>query len=164
MKKVKNMDISDFAEIEAFFTERVQKMIWCNVATIDRQNRPRSRIVHPLWEGTTGWITTRRNSHKATHLAYNPYISLAYVSDVARPLYIDCRTEWIEDLSEKQRIWQLCLETPAPLGFDPAPIYKSVDHPGFAVLKLLPWRIDLVNPPADHLVWRPAGETEKGRG
>jgi general stress protein 26 len=148
------MDVSAFAEIEPLFMERIQKMVWCNVATVDRHNRPRSRILHPLWEGATGWITTRHGMHKAVHLAHNPFVSLAYIADVARPVYVDCRTQWIEDLAQKQHVWKLCEETAAPLGFDPEPIYERADHPNFAVLKLIPWRIDLVNPPAEHLVWR----------
>ena len=152
------MEISSFTEIEATFTERIQRMVWCNVATVDRRNRPRSRILHPLWEGTTGWITTRRNMHKARHLAHNPFVSLAYIADVARPVYIDCQSEWVEDLDQKQHVWQLCLKTAPPLGFDPGPIYERVDHPDFAVIKLIPWRIDLVNPPAEHLVWRAPSE------
>ncbi len=147
------MEVSSFREIEVAFQQRIERMVWCNVATVDRRNRPRSRIVHPLWEGSIGWITTRRNMHKAKHLAHNPYVSLAYIADVARPVYVDCKTEWVEDLDQKQHVWNLCLETPPPLGFDPAPIYVRADHPDFAVLKLLPWRIDLVNPPAEHLVW-----------
>jgi len=134
--------------------ERVHRMVWCNVATIDTLNRPRSRILHPLWEAATGWITTRRNLHKAKHLAHNPYVSLAYIADLAKPVYVDCKTEWIDDLDQKQRIWQLCKETPPPVGFDPAPIYESSDHPNFGLLKLTPWRIELYIPPPDKpLVW-----------
>jgi general stress protein 26 len=153
MKKETPMEVSSFGEIEAAFMERIQRMVWCNVATVDRRDRPRSRILHPLWEGTIGWITTRRNMHKARHLAHNPFVSLAYVADVARPVYVDCNTEWVEDLDQKQHVWNLCLATAPPLGFDPAPIYERVDHPDFAVLKLIPWRIELVNPPAEHIVW-----------
>lgn len=147
------MEISSFEEIEDAFLERIERMVWCNVATVDRQGRPRSRILHPIWEGNIGWITTRRNMHKAKHLAYNSYVSLAYIGDVARPLYVDCKTEWVEDIEFKQHVWNLCRDTAPPLGFDPSPIYGRADHPDFAVLKLLPWRIDLVNPPAEHLVW-----------
>ena len=60
------MEVSSFAEIETEFIERVHHMVWCNVATIDTLDRPRSRILHPLWEGTVGWITTRRNQHQFT--------------------------------------------------------------------------------------------------
>lgn len=147
------MEVSSFAEMAAEFMERVQRVVWCNVATIDTRNRPRSRILHPLWEGSVGWITTRHNMHKAKHLAHNPYVSLAYVADVARPVYVDCKAEWVDDLEQKQRVWQLCLETPPPLGFDPVPIYERVDHPNFAVLKLTPWRIELAGSPGETIVW-----------
>ena len=71
------MDVGSFGEIEKEFNERTQRIVWCTVATIDRKGRPRSRILHPIWEGTTGWITGR-NSFKAKHLAANPYVSLSY--------------------------------------------------------------------------------------
>lgn len=152
------MEVSSFGEVEVAFLERIQRMVWCNAATVDTHGRPRSRILHPLWEGNIGWITTRRNMHKARHLAHNPYVSLAYIADVARPMYVDCKTEWVEELDQKQHVWDLCLTTDPPLGFDPAPIYERMDHPDFAVLKLIPWRIDLVDPPAQHLVWRGSQE------
>src|SRR5690606_4076991 len=61
------LNIADFSEIEAEFIQRVHTMVWCNVATVDSRNRPRSRVLHPIWEGSTGWITTHRSSHKARH-------------------------------------------------------------------------------------------------
>ena len=62
---------------------------------------------------------------------------------------VDCKAEWVDDLDQKQRVWQLCLETPPPVGFDPAPIYERVDHPNFGVLKLTPWRIELASSPGE---------------
>ncbi len=106
--------------------------------TVNNQGRPRSRILHPIWEGPVGWITTNPASYKAADLAHNPYISLAYVSDIAKPVYVECNTEWINNLAEKQRVWELVKNTPAPMGFDPEPIYKSVGDPKFGVLKLTP--------------------------
>src|SRR4051812_43774522 len=101
------MDVQSFAEIEQEFIARVHKIVWCNVATIDTQNRPRSRVLHPYWEGTTGWIITRRHSLKEKHLAHNPYVSLAYVADPIYPVYADCIAEWDDDLAAMQRIWDL---------------------------------------------------------
>jgi general stress protein 26 len=150
------MQVTSFTEIEPEFLERVQRMVWCNVATIDRQGRPRSRILHPIWEGVTGWITTNPQTLKAKHLARHSYVSLAYIADIAKPVYVDCKTEWIDDLEEKQRIWELVKNTPPPVGFDPAPIYERVDHPKFGVLKLIPWRIELYSFPAASQVWKPA--------
>ena len=82
-------------------------MVWCSAATIDSQQRPRSRILHPIWEGAVGWIGTNRNSYKAQHLAQNPYVSLAYITDLFKPVYVDCSAVWVDDLAEKQRIWEL---------------------------------------------------------
>lgn len=50
------MKITDFSTIEAEFVERVHKMVWCNAATIDSQQRPRSRILHPIWEALPGGL------------------------------------------------------------------------------------------------------------
>lgn len=156
------MDVSAFAEIEDEFLERVRRMVWCNVATIDTRDRPRSRILHPIWEGHTGWITARRQTLKTKHLAHNPYVSLAYIADVAKPVYADCRAAWVDDLEEKRRIWALLAATPPPVGFDPAPIYERADHPSFGLLKLRPWRIDLADPPTEHRVWHaPAWDNQQ---
>ncbi len=154
------MEVERFEDIEEEFTDRVRSMIWCNAATIDRQGRPYSRILHPLWERNTGWILTHRNSHKAKHLARNPFVSLSYIrGDVQRPLYIDCTTKWVEDTDERERIWNLALAEPPPLGFDPAPDFVSPTNANLGVLELQPWRIVVVTFPAasydeGHRVWR----------
>lgn len=153
------MEVKNFSEIETEFIQRVHTMVWCSVATIDSQQRPRSRILHPIWEGSTGWIGTHRHSYKAKHLERNPHMSLAYITEIHRPVYADCTAEWVDDLAQKQRIWELFKSTPPPLGYDPAQEFIRVDHENFGLLKLTPWRIDLVSFPAESfdkgtLVWR----------
>jgi pyridoxine/pyridoxamine 5'-phosphate oxidase len=83
------MVVNNFSEIEQEFIQRVHTIVWCNVATVDSQGRPRSRILHPIWEGSTGWILTQRDSYKSKHLAANPHVSLAYVADITKPVYVD---------------------------------------------------------------------------
>lgn len=144
------MRVNNFAEIETEFIRRVHTMVWCSVATIDENQRPRSRILHPIWEGSTGWIGTHLSSYKARHLTKNPYVSLAYITNVMQPVYADCKTEWETDLGVKQRIWNLFKNTPEPLGYDPAIDFKTYDHEDFGLLKLIPWRIDLVSFPAEN--------------
>src|ERR1700716_3263768 len=97
--------VASFVEIEREFIERVHKMVWCNVATVDSRNRPRSRILHPMWEGATGWIATWRNTLKARHLENSQYVSLAYIVDVWNPVYVDCLATWNDDLDIKRRVW-----------------------------------------------------------
>ena len=147
------MEVDSFAHIEVEFMRRASKVVWCNLASIDRKNRVRSRIVHPVWEHETGWITTRRDSFKGKHLGHNPYVSVTYV-DAATPLYIDCIAQWDDDPRDKERIWALCKSLTPPLGFDPAPIYQAADHPNFGLIRLTPWRIQLNQFPAEPRVWR----------
>ncbi len=135
--------VSSFDEIKGDFLATVAKIVWCNVATVDTEGRPRSRVLHPMWEDSTGWIMTGRQSLKAKHLDKNPHVSLAYVAEPFTPVYIDATAKWIDDASEKERIWKLFKTTPEPYGYDPAPFFGSVDSSGFVVLKLKPWRIEL---------------------
>src|SRR5688500_10479580 len=93
--------VTSLEDIAHEFVEQAHKAIWCSLATVDRQGRPRSRVVHPVWEGATGWLTTRRHSPKSKHLARMPYVSVAYITDLANPAYADCHAEWIDDIAEK---------------------------------------------------------------
>jgi pyridoxine/pyridoxamine 5'-phosphate oxidase len=75
------MEILHFEDIQAEFMARAQQAVCCNVATVDPKGRPRSRVMHVVWDGSIGWVITSPNSHKARHLANNPYVSLAYISN-----------------------------------------------------------------------------------
>ena len=151
------MDVQSFAEIETEFLARVHSAVWCNVATVDSQGRPRSRVLHPIWEGSTGWIATRPDSHKARHLLHNPHVSLTYMANVMKPVYVEAIAEWVDDPLTKVHIWNLFKETPPPLGYDPAIAFKAVDDPSYGLLKLAPWRIELYElgtHSAERQVWR----------
>jgi general stress protein 26 len=140
------MDVDNFAVIANEFAARVARIVWCTVTTVDRKGRPRSRILHPIWEGPTGWIATGRDSFKARHLERNPHVSLSYWSPEHKQIYAECKAEWEDNPDEKRRIWELYKSTPPPLGYDPAmiPDWKDgPDSPSFGVLKLTPWRIEL---------------------
>lgn len=138
------MDVSSFDDIKAEFDQRVQRIVWCNVASVDGKGRPRSRILHPLWEGATGWIATGRASFKAKHVAKNPYVSLTYWDPKQEQVYADCRAEWADDPAEKRRVWELFKQTPPPVGYDPALFWPGgPDDPGFGALKLTPWRVEI---------------------
>jgi general stress protein 26 len=155
------MNVEKFSEVEAEFAARVGRIVWCTVATVDRQGRPRTRILHPIWEGSTGWIATGRHSHKERHLAANPYLSLSYWDRQHQQVYADCKGDWEDSAEEKRRIWELYKTTPPPLGYDPGTIWQDgPENPDYGLLKLTPWRIEVWSlndmvagkPP---LVWRP---------
>jgi hypothetical protein len=155
------VETTNFEDIAEEFGKRVRKHVWCSVTTVDRSGRPRSRILHPVWDGTVGWIGTYPTSHKARHLARVPFVSCAYV-DPSEPLYIDAQARWIDDVSEKRRVWEFIkAQTPEPYGFDPGLIWKNGPAgEDFGLLRLDPWRIEVYtaappNPPGS-VVWRPA--------
>lgn len=149
------VEIMQFEDLQAEFLARVSQAVYCSMATIDRKGRPRSRMMHPIWDGPIGWAISWPESHKAKHLAHNPHVSLAYIYDKNKPVYVDALAEWVEDIGEKQRIWDLHRSTPAPLGFDPQPHYGSIDHPFYGLLKITPWRIELGNLAGEPIIWRP---------
>lgn len=151
------MNTSNFADIQEEFIKRVHNDVWCAVTTVNRANRPRSRVLHPIWEGQVGWIATGRDSHKSKHLAENPYISLTYLKDPMNPVYVDCKTEWVDDMAEKQRLWDVFGNTPPPLGYELGQFFGTVDSKGYGLLKLTPWRIELYSLlTQDNKIWREA--------
>ena len=135
--------VAEFKDFEDEFMRRVAKTVWCSVATIDTKGRTRSRILHPIWEGSVGWIATGRDSLKAKHIAANPHVSLTYWDPDHEQVLVDAKAEWIDDQSEKQRLWDLFKSTPEPLGYDLANFFESVDNPGYGLMKLTPWRVEL---------------------
>jgi general stress protein 26 len=132
------MEIARFEDIQPEFMNRLQRAVYCNVATVDPKGRPRSRVMHVVWNGPTGWVITWPGSHKAKHLAHNPFVSLAYVSEPQKPVYVECTAEWVTERSEKLRIWELHKTIPPPLGFDPTPHYGTIEHEYFGLLRFTP--------------------------
>jgi len=137
------VDDVTFADIEEEFLSRIEKTVWCTFATVDRKGRPRSRILHPIWEGSTGWVLTGRKSLKSKHIEGNPFVSLCYWDPDHKQVYADCEAAWIDELDVKQKVWDLYKNAPPPMGYDPAMFFQSVDDPGTGALKLTPWRIEL---------------------
>lgn len=153
------MEVTQFADIQEEFLARVGQIVYCTMATIDRKNRPRSRIIHPIWEGPVGWLITWPKSHKAKHLVHNSAVSLAYMPEKDKPVYVDAFAEWITTVEEKQRIWTLHQTTQPPIGFDPQPHYGTIDHPYYGLLRFTPWRIELGNLYGESIIWRPMVDT-----
>lgn len=154
------MDVASFAEIEEEFQKRIARIVWCTVATVDTRGRPRTRILHPIWEGSTGWIATGRHSLKEKHLAGNPNVSLSYWDQQHQQVYVDATAAWVDGQPEKLRIWELYKNTPPPLGYDPGIIWRDGPaDPGYGLLKLTPRRIELYSlqdliTGAEPKVWR----------
>lgn len=148
------MNVESFHAIEDRFLVYVNQYVYCNMATIDTQNRPRSRIVHPVWEGSTGWIISWQATLKSKHIANNPYVSLSYFChDKAYPIYIECTVRWEDNRDEMWRVWEYYKVAPKPMGFDPEPHFGDIDHEHFGLLKLIPWRIELYELVGESTIW-----------
>ena len=150
--------VGDFNEIAEEFTKRVSRIVWCTVATVDTKDRPRTRLLHPIWEtdgGLVGHIATGRHSLKEKHIARNANVSLTYWDQGQEQVYVDGTASWADDAAEKRRIWDLFKDTPPPYGYDPAMIWTArVDSAEFGVLTLTPRRVELYGL-ADLMAGRP---------
>lgn len=157
------MEVPRYEDIQAEFMARAQKAVYCNVATVDPKGRPRSRVMHLVWDGPTGWVITWPESHKSKHLANNPHVSIAYISEPLKPVYVECTAEWVTGRQEKLRIWELHKTLPPPMGFDPTPHYGSIEHRYFGLLRFTPWRVELAELWKESLIWRPDRQKERNQ-
>jgi hypothetical protein len=134
--------------VQKEFIERAHRIVWCGVATVGPDNRPRSRILHPIWEldgdELTGWIVTRKTPVKARHLANSPYLSCTYWEPGHEVAIADCEAEWVADVATRQRVWELYRDAPSPLGYNFWSVFP--DGPAGespALLRLAPYRLRL---------------------
>ena len=139
--------MSNLSVVAPAFVEMAHSIAWCTVATVDSAGRPRTRILHPIWEWdgekVTGWIASDPTSLKAKHLAANPVISLTYWSPNQDTCSAECRTEWTNDPASKQEGWDRFVNGPAPVGYDPSiiPFWPNPEVEQFGIIKLDPYRL-----------------------
>lgn len=129
------------------FIAMAHQIVWGTVATVDSKGRPRSRILHPIWhwdgEKLTGWIATSPTSIKRAHLQANPYMSVNYWTTSHDTCVADCRAALLFDDETRTMVWNLFLNGPAPVGYNPAivPAWTSPTADAFAVIRLEPWHL-----------------------
>jgi hypothetical protein len=139
--------MQDLAEVAPAFIEMAHRIVWCSVATVDSKGRPRSRILHPIWQwdGTQliGWVATRPTGVKRAHLAGSAYLSASYWVPTHDTCVADCRAIWANDDATRTQVWDMFLHGPAPVGYDPriVPGWDSPTAEAFAALRLEPWRV-----------------------
>ncbi|HYD09413.1 MAG TPA: pyridoxamine 5'-phosphate oxidase family protein, partial [Acidimicrobiales bacterium] len=90
--------MTTLAEIAPTFVEIAHRIVWVGVATVDTAGRPRTRVLHPVWEWDgeqlVGWIATDPTSLKAKHLARQPRVSMTYWDAQHDHVTADCETSW----------------------------------------------------------------------
>ncbi|HEX9374099.1 MAG TPA: pyridoxamine 5'-phosphate oxidase family protein [Roseiflexaceae bacterium] len=137
----------ELADVAPAFMEMAHRIVWCSAATVDPQGRPRSRILHPIWQwdgaGLVGWIATGPTPTKRAHLAAHPYMSVNYWSPAHDTCVAECRATLVLDDATRTMVWELFRNGPAPVGYDPAivPGWERPTADAFAALRLEPWRL-----------------------
>jgi hypothetical protein len=139
--------VTTLNEIAEPFVAMAHKIVWCAAATVDKKGRPRSRVLHPIWEWDgselVGWIATGATPVKVAHLDASPYLSCNYWTPEHDTCLAECAAEWVSDAATKASVWDKFVNGPEPVGYDPSmiPGWESAESPGFSALKLKPWRI-----------------------
>ena len=159
--------MTDLATIAPAFVALAHRIVWCTVATTDAAGRPRTRILHPIWEwdgaALRGWIATSPRSPKAADLAATPAVSLTYWDATHDTCTADCDTAWETTAEERRAGWDRFAHGPAPVGYDPSiiPGWDEPSSPGFGILRLTPTWLRvmpgsvLLAGAGDVLTWRP---------
>jgi general stress protein 26 len=129
-----------------------KKAIWCALATVYRNGRPRVRMVHPTWEGSTLWFATGTGSPKHRQLERTPYVDVQF--QVAPPdfVHIVARgpAEIVTDPAEKKRVWDV-------IDYDLSQFWRGgPEDSGYTLVRILPERIELSKlfGSVDKRVWR----------
>jgi hypothetical protein len=139
--------VHDLQTVAPAFIAMAHRIVWCTAASVDAAGRPRSRVLHPIWEwragSLTGWIATSPTRTKRAHIAASPYLSLSYWHPDHDTCVAECRVAWCFDTETRERVWNTFKAAPPPVGYDPGiiPIWTSPSSDAFAVLRLEPWRL-----------------------
>ena len=139
--------MDDLADVAPAFVEMAHRIVWCTASTVDARGRPRSRILHPLWQWDgkqlVGWIATSPTPVKRAHLKASPHVSVNYWSPAQDTCLAECRAAWVLDDAGRTTVWNLFLNAPAPVGYNPTiiPVWTSPTCEAFAALRLEPWRL-----------------------
>ncbi|MDP6540110.1 MAG: pyridoxamine 5'-phosphate oxidase family protein [Planctomycetota bacterium] len=139
--------MNELSRVAPAFVEMAHSIVWASVATVDAKGRPRSRVLHPIWEWDgaqlVGWVGTGPTPTKRAHLEASPYASVNYWATSQDTCVAECGASWFFDDETCTRVWNLLKEAPPPVGYDPA-IIPGWDEPtgdSFAALRLDPWRV-----------------------
>jgi hypothetical protein len=127
------------------FLATARRIVYATLATVDPRGRPRSRIVHPVWEldgdRLVGWVGTRPTRLKRESLAFSGFASCLYWDPAHDVAMADCAAAWLPP-DERRVAWERLAAAPAPMGYDPSPIWPDgPDSDGFAAIRLDPWRV-----------------------
>jgi hypothetical protein len=134
-------------EIAEPFIAMAHRIVWASVAGVDGAGRPRSRVLHPIWEwdgaNLRGFILTSPTPIKRAHLEMTPNLSVNYWDPSQDTCVAECQASLQSDDETRTRVWEMFKSAPAPVGYDPSmiPVWEGPTSPAVAVLELTPWRL-----------------------
>ena len=144
--------MTSLGDIAPAFRDMAHGIVWATVATVASDGRPRTRILHPIWEwdgsSLVGWIATGPDSPKGAHLASTPLVSLTYWDPTHDTCTADAEASWHNDDATKSWLWDRYKNAPAPVGYDPAIIpawAPGPSSPSFGALRLDPTAIRVIH-------------------
>src|SRR3954470_20824763 len=92
---------ASFAELQDAFFGYIQDIVYATMTTVDKLNRPRARVLLPIWEMRdglpVGWIAAYPTPVKVAHLARNPHTTISYWDPRQNAVFADCTAEWVQD-------------------------------------------------------------------
>jgi hypothetical protein len=140
--------VTPLDQIAPAFRDMAHSIVWASVVTVDRNGRPRSRILHPFWEwdGTdlVGWIATVPTPVKRAHLEAHPEVSVSYWAPSQDTCSAECDAQFYLDDETRKSVWDKFAHGPEPVGYDPSIIPQWSAGPTsdeFAALRLSPYRL-----------------------
>ncbi|MEV6320448.1 pyridoxamine 5'-phosphate oxidase family protein [Nocardia sp. NPDC051787] len=142
--------VSSFAEIEDEFGDYIGRIVYATMVTVDKRNRPRTRILIPIWETVDGrpigWLATYRTPVKEAHIANNPHVSFSYWAQGSNnSVAVDATADGVDTVGIRQRVWKLYRRTsPRGAGYDLGQFWSSPEDPELRILRLDPWRIQVI--------------------
>ncbi|WP_378735306.1 pyridoxamine 5'-phosphate oxidase family protein [Nocardia brasiliensis] len=141
--------VASFADIEGEFNTFVGRINYATMVTVDQRNRPRTRVLIPVWENVDGsplgWLATYKTPIKAAHIAANPHVNFSYWAPGNHSVAVDATAEWVDAPEIRQRVWQLYGQTSPPgAGYDLGQFWHSPQDPKLQILRLDPWRIQVI--------------------
>lgn len=141
--------VGSFAEIRDDVAEIIGDIVYATMTTVDRRGRPRSRVLIVVWtldgEQPVGWLGTFKSPVKAAHLAHNPHVTTSYWSPRQDVVYLDSVARWVDDPEVARMVWSLYRDgSPPGNGYDPGAYWRGPDDPRFHVLRLDPWRVQVL--------------------
>ncbi|WP_327152122.1 pyridoxamine 5'-phosphate oxidase family protein [Nocardia sp. NBC_01329] len=143
--------VESFAEIRDEFDTYVGNIVYATMTTVDKQGRPRARVLIPVWETVdgqpAGWLATFPTPVKDAHLARNPHTTFSYWTPQQNQASVDAVAEGVpsDDLASRRHVWDLYQRTSPPgAGYPLSQFWSGIDDPKLRVLRLTPWRVQVI--------------------